>query len=158
MQKVPTYRPSTQLRPSLRFSVLLQEGHFMHRALHSFLNFGRELQSFFSQRRDVRRQLACRSISEAGGGYQSLITVHWHTDHRSTGHRLLTTLYYIPYTMYSVLTTKEILFPLKPKNPVWQPFAEIPTPTPLSIRRGVGGEAKILFIHIPKSLTHFIHL
>ena len=101
-RKVPTYRPLTQLRPGLSFSVMLQEGHFMHGALHSFLNFGREL--------------------------QSLITVHWHTDHRSTGlpitgqwhtgHRLLTTLYYIPFTMYSVLTTKEILFPLKPKNPV----------------------------------------
>ena len=130
---VLTYRPFTQLRPGLRFSVLLQGGHFsvslakgvlrlskgnLHGTLHSFLNFGRELQSFFSPRRDVHRQLACRSISEAGGGYQSLITGHWHTDHRSTGHRLLTTLYYIPYTMYSVLTTKEILFPLKPKNPV----------------------------------------
>lgn len=110
--KVPTYRPFTQLRPGLSFSVLLQEGHFMHGAINSFLNFGREI--------------------------QSLITGLWPTDHRSTGvpitgtpvtdhqstvdygltDRLLTTLYDVPFTMYSVLTSKEILFPLKPKNPV----------------------------------------
>ena len=89
----------------------------MHGAINSFLNFGREILSLISGHRH---------------------TDHWPTDYRSTGvpitdtpvtdhqsavdygltDRLLTTLYDVPFTMYSVLTSKEILFPLKPKNPV----------------------------------------
>ncbi|MEQ8469682.1 MAG: hypothetical protein RIC35_00775 [Marinoscillum sp.] len=87
---------------------------------------------FSSLQRDVHRQLACRRISEAGGGltgYRLLITDYWVTDYLVTEHQ--PTDHYRPSTVDYGLTNRSLitdyhtqftaydwLYSRKPKNPV----------------------------------------